>query len=42
MIFFTLKCKGINSCLMQLYILFKLTDVKMFQTKDIVYAFTGI
>ena len=36
------KIKGINSCLMQNIIFFKLTDVEIYQTEYIVYAFAEI
>ena len=41
---FTSKCKikGSNSCLMQYFILFKLTDVEIYQTIYPVYAYTEI
>ena len=33
---------GINSNLMQNFILFKVTDVMIYQTKYLVYAFTAL
>ena len=33
---------GIHSCLMQNFVLFKLIDVEIYQTKCLVYAFIEI
>ena len=41
LIFFT-KIKGNNSCLKQKFTSVKLSDVKMYETKYLVYAFTEI